>query len=43
MDDFDDLSYSFYADKGKGYIDSEDNIVNNCKNNKIPNKNLLGE
>jgi hypothetical protein len=32
MDDFDDLSYSFYTDNRVGYIDSEDNIVNNCKN-----------
>ena len=32
MDDFDDLSYSFYVDSGGGYIDSEDNIVNNCGN-----------
>ena len=25
MDDFDDLSYSFYTDNRVGYIDSEDN------------------
>ena len=35
MDDFDDLSYSFYVDsdsRERGYIDSDDNIVNNCGN-----------
>ncbi len=37
MDDFDDLSYSFYVDSG-GYIDSEDNIVNNCGNGNCETK-----
>lgn len=36
--DEDDLSYSFYTDKNNGYIDSEDNIINNFKSSSSTNK-----